>query len=123
MIVDDSRAMRTFIRRVIDLSGLAVTECIEACNGRDAIDKLREQKIDAVLSDINMPEMDGEEMLRSLSQDEQLRKIPVIIVSTDASSNRMEQMKALGARGYLGKPFRPEELRDAVEESIGTTHD
>ena len=119
MIVDDSPAMRTFIRRVIHLSGLEVQDCVEACNGRDAIEKLRTEKIDAVLSDINMPEMDGEEMLRQFSLDEALSAIPVIVVSTDASGSRIERMKALGARGYLGKPFRPEQLRAAVEDGIG----
>jgi two-component system chemotaxis response regulator CheY len=119
MIVDDSPAMRTFIRRVILLSGIEVEAYIEASNGVEALATLRADKADAILMDIGMPVMDGEELLRHLSEDEALRSIPVLVVSTDASSRRMERMKALGARGYLGKPFRPEQLRAAIEEALG----
>ncbi len=122
MIVDDSPAMRAFIRRVIDLSGFEVRAYIEASNGSEALEALRAGKADAILTDINMPVMDGEELLRHLSEDDELRSIPVLVVSTDASDCRMERMKALGARGYLGKPFRPEELRAAIEEAIGVAY-
>jgi two-component system, chemotaxis family, chemotaxis protein CheY len=116
--VDDSPAMRAFIRRVINLSGIEVAEYVEAGNGCEALEALRVQKVDAILSDINMPLMNGEELLRHLSKDETLRSIPVIVISTDASDCRMERMKALGARGYLGKPFRPEQLRAAIEDGM-----
>jgi two-component system, chemotaxis family, chemotaxis protein CheY len=122
MIVDDSPAMRTFIRRVIHLSGIEVEAYIEASNGVEALETLRADKADAILTDIGMPVMDGEELLRHLSEDEGLRSIPVLVVSTDASSGRMERMKALGARGYLGKPFRPEQLRAAIEEALGVAY-
>ncbi len=122
MIVDDSPAMRAFIRRVIGLSELEVADCIEASNGLEALEILGTEKIDAILTDINMPVMDGEEFLRRLSEDELLRPIPVIVVSTDASDCRMERMKTLGARGYLGKPFRPEELRAAIEDGMGAAY-
>jgi len=122
MIVDDSPAMRTFIRRVIHLSGIEVEAYIEASNGVEALAMLRADKADAILTDIGMPVMDGEELLRHLSEDEALRSIPVLVVSTDASNSRMERMKALGARGYLGKPFRPEQLRAAIEEALGVSY-
>ncbi|MGA7237352.1 MAG: response regulator [Bryobacteraceae bacterium] len=122
MIVDDSPAMRAFIRRVIHLSGIEVESCIEASDGSEALMALRAGKADAILTDINMPVMDGEEFVRHLSQDAGLRAIPVLVVSTDASDCRMERMKALGARGYLGKPFRPEQLRAAIEEAIGIAY-
>ncbi len=122
MIVDDSPAMRAFIRRVIHLSGFEVESYIEASDGSEALTALRAGKADAILTDINMPVMDGEELLRHLSEDAGLRPIPVLVVSTDASDCRMERMKALGARGYLGKPFRPEQLRAAIEEAIGIAY-
>ena len=122
MIVDDSPAMRAFIRRVIGLSELEVADCLEASNGLEALEILGTEKIDAILTDINMPVMDGEEFLRRLSEDESLRPIPVIVVSTDASDCRMERMKTLGARGYLGKPFRPEELRAVIEDGMGAAY-
>jgi two-component system, chemotaxis family, chemotaxis protein CheY len=122
MIVDDSPAMRTFIRRVIHLSGIEVTAYIEASNGLEALEALRADKADVILTDIGMPVMDGEELLLHLSKDDKLRSIPVLVVSTDASECRMERMKGLGARGYLGKPFRPEELRAAIEEALGVAY-
>jgi two-component system, chemotaxis family, chemotaxis protein CheY len=122
MIVDDSPAMRTFIRRVLHLSGIEVAAYIEASNGSEALMTLRAGKADAILTDVNMPVMNGEELLHHLAEDAGLRAIPVLVVSMDASECRMERMKALGARGYLGKPFRPEELRAAIEEAIGTAY-
>jgi two-component system chemotaxis response regulator CheY len=122
LIVDDSPSMRVFIRRVLNLSGIEVSECLEAANGLLALEALRASKVDAILTDINMPVMDGEELMLRLSKDPQLRDIPVIVISTDASGCRMERMRALGARGYLAKPFRPEQLRAALEESAGPAY-
>jgi two-component system chemotaxis response regulator CheY len=122
MSVDDSPAMRAFIRRVVNLSGIEVEAFLEAANGVEALQTLRSEKVDVVLTDINMPEMDGEEMMGRIAGDEALRTLPVIVVSTDASDCRMDRMKALGARGYLGKPFRPEQLRAAIEDAIGIAY-
>jgi two-component system, chemotaxis family, chemotaxis protein CheY len=115
LIVDDSPAMRTFIRRVVDLSGFEVTQYFEAANGQEAMQLLRREWVDVVLTDINMPAMDGEEFLRVLTADELLRSIPVIVVSTDGTENRIARLTALGARGYVTKPFLPETLRAELE--------
>jgi two-component system chemotaxis response regulator CheY len=119
LIVDDSPAMRAFVRRVMDLSGFDLSTCLEAANGEDALALLAAEWVDAILTDINMPEMDGEEFLRHLSQDELLRSIPVTVVSTDATENRISRMLALGARGYVVKPFTPEVLRAELERTLG----
>lgn len=119
MIVDDSPVMRAFIRKVVGLTGLDVGEFCEAENGEVALNSLRERWVDLVLTDINMPRMNGEEFVRRLESDELLRTIPVIVVSTDSSQNRVQQMMALGARGYVTKPFLPEALRDEVEKVLG----
>jgi two-component system chemotaxis response regulator CheY len=119
LIVDDSPAMRSFVRRVIDLSGFELSDCFEAANGLEALDVLRTEWVDAILTDINMPGMDGQEFLRRLSQDELLRSIPAIVISTDATSHRMESMASLGARGYVTKPFLPETLRGELERTLG----
>src|SRR5437870_5177158 len=104
MIVDDSPAMRRFIDRTIQLSGLDVTECVEAADGRQALDILRAGRADVVLSDINMPRMGGEELLQAIRDDTQLRATPVVVVSTDSTDARMTRMMRLGARGYIKKP-------------------
>jgi len=122
MIVDDSRVMRAFIRKVVGLTGLDVGECCEAGDGEDALKLLQERRMDLVLTDINMPRMNGEEFVRRLERDESLRTIPVIVVSTDSSHNRVQQMLALGASGYITKPFLPEALRDEVEKVLGVPH-
>jgi len=119
LIVDDSPAMRTFVRRVIDLSGFELSECFEASNGTEALELLRTEWVDAILTDINMPGMDGEEFLRRLSLDELLRSIPAIVISTDATSHRIASMTSLGARGYVTKPFLPETLRTELERTLG----
>jgi two-component system, chemotaxis family, chemotaxis protein CheY len=119
LIVDDSPAMRAFVRRVIQLTGLDLSACLEASDGASALAVLRDEWVDAILTDINMPGMDGEELLRRLSSDELLRTIPVIVVSTDATGHRMERMLALGARGYMTKPFVPEALRAELERTLG----
>ena len=122
MIVDDSPAMRAFILRVISLSGLEIGQCMQASNGREALDLLRKNWIDIVLTDINMPVMNGEEFLRCMANDEMLRTIPVLVISTDGSEHRVEQMMALGAKGYVKKPFTPELLRSNMEQLLGGTH-
>lgn len=124
MIVDDSPVMRTFIRKVVGLTGLDVAECCEARDGEDALKLLRERLpphnnwTDLVLTDVNMPGMNGEEFVRQMASDELLRTIPVIVVSTDSSRSRVQKMLALGARGYITKPFLAEALRDEVEKVL-----
>ena len=122
LIVDDSPAMRSFIRRVLELSGLEVGRCMEASNGEEALRLLEDNWVDAVLTDINMPQMDGEELLRRMSGHEVLRLIPVLVVSTDRTEGRIQRMLTLGAKGYVTKPFAPETLREEIERSLGVVH-
>jgi two-component system chemotaxis response regulator CheY len=122
LIVDDSPAMRAFIRRVLEMSGLEVARCFEASNGEEALRLLEHNWVDAVMTDINMPQMDGEEFMRRLAEHEVLRLIPVLVISTDATESRMQKMVALGAKGYVTKPFAPETLRAELERSLGAVH-
>jgi two-component system chemotaxis response regulator CheY len=119
LIADDSPVMRSFVKRVIELSGFELSECFEAANGQEALDTLRTEWVDAVLTDINMPVVDGEEFLRRLSADGMLKSIPAIVISTDATRNRIDRLMALGARGYVTKPFLPETLRTELERTLG----
>jgi two-component system chemotaxis response regulator CheY len=119
LIVDDSPAMRSFVRRVMLLSGFELSVCHEAANGQEALDLLGREWVDAILTDINMPEVDGEEFLRRLALDDVFRSIPVLVISTDATRNRIERLLSLGARGYITKPFLPETLRAELETIRG----
>jgi two-component system, chemotaxis family, chemotaxis protein CheY len=121
LLVDDSPAMRSFIRRVMLMSGFDLDECLEAGDGAEALECLRRERIDVILTDINMPRMDGEELMLRISGDSELRNIPAVVVSTDSTKPRIERMISLGARGYIAKPFSPEALREALEKVLECT--
>jgi two-component system chemotaxis response regulator CheY len=118
LIVDDSAAMRNFVRRVLTLSGIELGDCFEASNGQEALSCVSKNWVDVILTDINMPQMNGEEFVRRLSEDEILRAIPVIVVSTDGTDMRMQQMLRLGAKAYVKKPFLPETLRGKLDQVL-----
>lgn len=119
LIVDDSPVMRSFIRRVLTLSGFEVGECREAGNGEEALAQLSAYPVDVILTDINMPGMNGEELLRKLGADGVLKNIPALVISTDATKERILRMLSLGAEGYMSKPFTPETLREELERVLG----
>jgi len=122
LIVDDSPVMRGFIRRVMTLSGFEAGDCWEASNGEEALAQLREHEVDVILTDINMPKMNGEELLRQLETDARLRSVPALVISTDATKDRILRMISLGAEGYITKPFTPEALREELERILGESH-
>jgi len=118
LIVDDSAAMRHFIRRVMSLSGIELGECLEAGDGEQALAVLRKAPVDVILTDINMPAMTGEELLERIVADKDLSRIPALVISTDATALRVKRMLALGAQGYIAKPFSPETLRSEIERVL-----
>ena len=122
LIVDDSPAMRSFVRRVLELSGIPLGQCLEAGDGKQALEILRQQWVDVVLTDINMPTMDGEQFVRKMEEDPAMQPIPVLVVSTDRTDHRVRQMLSLGAKGYVTKPFLPETLREELERALGDLH-
>jgi two-component system chemotaxis response regulator CheY len=117
LVVDDSPVMRAFVRRVLDVSGLDVGAVFEAGDGVEALELLDREWVDVILTDINMPNMDGEEFVKELVHREV--SAPVIVVSTDGTSARNEHLRALGICGYLAKPFLPEALRREIESAVG----
>ncbi|MBI5282223.1 MAG: response regulator [Candidatus Solibacter usitatus] len=119
MIVDDSPVMRSFVKRTIAVAGLEISSCIEACNGREALERLRSAaqsgtRIDLILTDINMPVLDGEGLLQELRRDPDLGRIPVVVVSTDSTDQRVHTLMRLGASDYVRKPFPPEKLFEVL---------
>lgn len=123
LIVDDSVAMRAVIKKVITISGFKISLCLEAGNGREALEQLKQNWVDVIVSDVNMPEMNGLELLQSLSQDPLYQNIPVIIVSTEGSSERIKDALHRGAKGFIKKPFLPEEVRQVLYDVIGVGAD
>jgi two-component system chemotaxis response regulator CheY len=122
LVVDDSPAMRLFVKRVLELSGFDMDACFEAANGQEALDVLACRWVDVILTDINMPVRNGEQFLQDLAADEALANIPTIVISTDQTEDRVRQMLALGAKGYVKKPFQPEELREKLEQVLGVAY-
>ncbi len=118
LIVDDSRVMRTMIRKVLDLSGVVLAGTLEAGSGVEALRIIQEQPVDLVLLDINMPEMSGIEVLNRLRQDQKTARLPVVVVSTEGSASRVAELRALGA-AFVRKPFAPENLVDAIVMALG----
>jgi len=119
LIVDDSSLTRKAIKRMIDMVGLDIEEMFEAENGKTALSILDEHNIDLVLADLNMPEMGGIEMIYHMRGNETTKFIPVVIVSTESSTTRIEGLLADGAKDYLHKPFTPEQFKEVMERVIG----
>lgn len=119
LIVDDSGVMRSMIRKAIELSGLAIGEIHQAENGREGLKILDACWIDLVLVDINMPVMNGEEMITAMRAREEFRAIPTLVVSTEGSRTRIERLEKAGAR-FIHKPFSPEKLRDTLKDLLGS---
>jgi two-component system chemotaxis response regulator CheY len=119
LIVDDSPAMRRVVRRVVDLSGFEVGKYLEAGDGLQALTVLRSEWVDLIVTDINMPGMDGEQLLLAVRNDALLSEIPVLVVSTDQSAARIEGMIANGANGYISKPFMPAALSEQMYKLLG----
>lgn len=118
LIVDDSDTVRAVIAKTLKVSGLDLGELHFAANGQEGLQVLAENWVDVVLTDINMPVMTGVEMIEKMQQDETLSTLPVIVVSTEGSKTRMDELLAKGVRAYLRKPFTPENLKEAVESVL-----
>ena len=119
LIVDDSPVMRKVIRRTISLSGIDLGNISEAGNGKEGLQKLEEDWIDLILTDINMPEMDGLQFIEELKNDEVMNTIPVIVISTEGRDNVVQQALSFGAADYITKPFQPEEIGNDILKILG----
>ncbi len=122
LIVDDSETMRAVIKRTIGMTGIGIGELLEAGNGKEALDVLADAWVDVVLSDINMPEMGGVELLKTMKSDEVLRNLPVIFISTESSNTRMDEAKALGVAAYVTKPFTPETIKEVMMDVLNKAY-
>lgn len=116
LIVDDSQTMRKVILKAVTLSGFDLGDCWEAGDGREAISILANHWVDLILTDLHMPGMNGLEMLREIQKDEIHRQVPVVLITTEGSENRIQEALALGIKGYIPKPFHPEAIRDILTQ-------
>jgi len=123
LLVDDSKAIRSIIIKTLRLTKLDIDQIYEAANGKEALDVLLNNWIDLVLSDINMPVMTGIELVEEMAKDDLLKTIPVIIISTDGSTTRVDQLKSKGIKEYLRKPFLPESVGEKIDKVLGVKHE
>ena len=121
LVVDDSAIVRTMVKKSIGMAGLPIGTILEAGNGKEALEILRKQWVDIVFADLNMPEMNGTELVEEMSRDSVLVATPVVIVSSEHSQAKIDALKAKGIRAYIKKPFRPEGFREVVEGVLGDT--
>jgi two-component system chemotaxis response regulator CheY len=123
LVVDDSLPMRSIIIRTIKASGFSETEFIEAGNGKEALAVLESEWVDLVVTDYNMPDMNGMELIQKMKTDEILVAIPVLVVTTEGSQQKVDEFIEKGAAGYVKKPFTPETIRTQLTKILGEIED
>ncbi len=123
LIVDDSATIRQMVKKTLNMAGLDVGSVFEAANGIEALAQLNEHPVAVMLVDINMPTMNGVQLLTRMQDNRRLKAIPIVIVSTEGSKQRIEELESIGAFGYVRKPFHPEQLRDVLRPLLGVKED
>ena len=118
LVVDDSVIIRTAVKRTLGIAGIDLGEVYEAENGKEALEQLDAHWVDLVLADINMPVMNGVELVDSMAKAGLLKSSPVVIISTERSETRMQELKAMGVSAYINKPFTPENIKKVVDELL-----
>jgi len=114
LIVDDSSVMRKIIERALRQAGLELMVVHEAGTGAEGLDVLKTQPVDLILSDINMPAMDGLEFLRQIRGQNLAPGVPVVMITTESSEEHVKQAIEAGAQGYIRKPFTAEQVKERV---------
>ena len=114
LVVDDSAMMRKVIARTLKLAGVEFTVVLEACDGAEALVRLRENKVELIMCDINMPVMDGLELLERIKEEQLAVGVPIVMVTTEGSEPQVRQAILAGARGYIRKPFSVEHIESKV---------
>lgn len=118
LIVDDSSVMRKIVERSLRQAGVELSQVIEAGNGAEALAALQGSSVDLILCDINMPVMDGLEFIKKLPAVENAKGVPVIMITTEGSESHVVQALSCGARGYIRKPFTPDQVKAQVETAL-----
>jgi two-component system chemotaxis response regulator CheY len=114
LIVDDSSVMRKIVERSLRQAGLDTMVVYEAGSGTEGLDMLRAKQVDLILSDINMPSMDGLEFLRQLRAQNLAPGVPVVMITTESSEEHVKQAILAGAQGYIRKPFTADQVKERV---------
>jgi len=114
LVVDDSAAIRKILQRVLRGTGMAIRTIHEAGDGQEALEVLNAHKVDLVLTDINMPKMDGLQLLASMKGSAQWRHVPVMMITTEGGETKVSEAVRLGASGYVRKPFTADQIKEKL---------
>jgi two-component system chemotaxis response regulator CheY len=114
LIVDDSAAIRKILQRVLRQTDIPIGDVIEAGDGIEALKALSERHVHLILSDINMPNMDGLQLLAQLKQHEKWKSVPFVMVTTEGGQGKVIEAVQLGAAGYVRKPFTAEQIKEKL---------
>ena len=123
LIVDDSLPMRSVIKKALGAAGYGGSEILEAQNGQEALEMMRHNWVDVVLTDYNMPVMNGLDFILKAKKEDLFSDIPFIVVSTEGNEDRITQFMESGAAGYVTKPFTAESIRDVMVPILGEGED
>src|SRR5487761_2645674 len=116
LTVDDSPSVRQMVKITLTGAGYSV---VEACDGRDGLDKAKSHSVNLVITDLNMPVMNGLEFIRSLRQSPAYRGVPIVFLTTESDESMKREAKAAGATGWITKPFKQEQLTAVAKKLIG----
>lgn len=114
LVVDDSAAIRKILQRVLRQTGMIIGEIYDAGDGQEALEVLKTKEIGLVLSDINMPKMDGLQLLAAMKNTPQWRDIPVVMITTEGGETKVGEAVKLGAAGYVRKPFTADQIKEKL---------
>lgn len=118
LLVDDSITVRAVLKKTLRLAEVPCGTILEAGDGLQALELLKTHQVDLMFTDLIMPNMGGEELLGRMAELGLIGKVPVVVVSSAAGEPRMRRLQALGADGFVHKPFTPETIRDVVEATM-----
>jgi two-component system, chemotaxis family, chemotaxis protein CheY len=114
LVVDDSAAIRKILQRVLRQTGMAINTIHEAGDGQEALELLRSRRVDLVLTDINMPRMDGLELLAAIRRSSEWAAVPVVMITTEGGEAKVAEAVRLGAAGYVRKPFTADQITEKL---------
>jgi len=114
LVVDDSAAIRKILQRVLRQTGMAIGTIHEAGNGEEALASLKDHKVHLILTDINMPKMDGLQLLAALKSSADTALVPVVMITTEGGETKVAEAVRLGAAGYLRKPFTADQIKNKL---------
>jgi two-component system, chemotaxis family, chemotaxis protein CheY len=119
LLVDDSNVVKAVLMKILAGSSLTINQVFDAANGVEALKALNANSIDLMITDINMPVMDGFELIERMHLDIMFKNIPIIVISTEGSLTRVSYLEEMGIRGYVRKPFVAEDILSVINDVLG----